>query len=126
MSRKATGGFFESRGRFYARVTTAPGKRPAVLLSVCTTAKQAEARALLLGELVGLLRASDKSEYIATLLEQGATLPDARLPELKATVEGIASGARKPKAKPLPSVTTCASSGSSGRAARWPRRTPTT
>lgn len=106
--RETNGGVFESRGKLYMRVTVAPQTRPAVQLPNITDRKKAKARAQEVNALAQMLRESNKTEYMKTLLEQGATLPDERMGELRAMIESLASGLRRPKAKVLPHVTTFA------------------
>ncbi len=103
--RTATGGVFESRGKLYARVTIAPGQRDAVQLVGFTDRAKAEARAKLMNELVEILRENGKTQYIDEVLTHGATLPEERMPELRARVEA-AGTKRRAKPSALPSVTT--------------------
>ncbi len=95
-------GVFESRGKLYMRVTIAPSKRPAVQLVGFDDRTKAEERGLEVNALAQLLRDADKHEHLPTLLEQGGTLPEERMPELRAIVEGIVAGVHRPKHKPLP------------------------
>ena len=73
--RKASGGAYEKRGKFYARVTVAANDRTPIALPWATNLEAAQARAHVLQGWVSLLRqAGDKtvSEWLEKVLELGA------------------------------------------------------
>jgi integrase len=90
--RDATGGAFQSRGKFYARVTIAPQKQSAVLLPWCTTLDDAKGRGHALQPLVNQLRQAGEDTWIAKVLEVGATADAAKLAALGQHVAGIVAG----------------------------------
>jgi integrase len=59
MPRKPTGAVYESRGRWFASVTIAKGKRQSVLLATCADELAAHARCEILAGLAAKLRAAD-------------------------------------------------------------------
>jgi hypothetical protein len=92
LKRKATGGAFESRGRFYCRVTVGPQRRRAVLLPWCTCLRDAEARARALQALVQDLRRAGQQGFVDATLENGAKYDETDLAELVRSVAGIVKG----------------------------------
>src|SRR5689334_7445257 len=64
MPSDAKGNVFQSRGRFFGRVSLGKGKRKAVLLPTCATQEQAEARAGFVADLVRQLRQAGKAEIV--------------------------------------------------------------
>jgi len=90
--RKSAGGAFESRGRFFARLTVAPQKRTAVLLPWCTCLPDAVKRATALQSLVNALRAAGQDTFITNVVEHGGELDEVALAELQRSVAGIVKG----------------------------------
>jgi hypothetical protein len=92
--RHAEGGAYSSRGRWYARVTTAPNKREGVLLPWARPEDEAPAhdRARALQGMVSRLRAAGEQSWIEKVLELGGPADAAKLAELETAVEGIVAG----------------------------------
>ncbi len=90
--RESKGFAYESRGKFYARVTIAPQKRNEMALSWCTSLGAARARAHVLQALVNRLREAGEDSWIAKVLEIGAPADEAKLAELSGYVDEIVKG----------------------------------
>jgi integrase len=90
--RDAKGGAYEKRGRFFARVTVAPQKRPAVLLSWCTDLGHARTRAHALQAMVTDLRLAGELTWIEKVLEVGAPADATELASLERWVAAIVEG----------------------------------
>lgn len=89
----ASNGFaYESRGRFYARVTVAPQDREDVSLPWCTALDAANERAHVLQALVNQLRLAGEETWIDKVLEIGAPADEAKLAELSSYVDEIVRG----------------------------------
>ena len=73
--RKAEGSGYESHGRFYMRVTIAPGKRPPVRLPWCQDLEAAKARGRAVQALVNLLRRAGEDSWIPRTLTGRRDLP---------------------------------------------------
>jgi hypothetical protein len=87
--RESKGFAYESRGRFYARITVAPQRRREVALSSCASLDVAQGRAHALQGLVNRLREAGEQSWIDKVLEHGAPADAARLAELEDVVAGI-------------------------------------
>ncbi len=70
MPRKLTGNAYEKRGKFYARITLGPKRRPAILLPTCATQEEADTRAELLSGLAGKLRKAGQIEQAPDILNR--------------------------------------------------------
>ncbi len=103
MAREATGGAFESRGKLYARVTVAPKKRAAVLVSACTTLEHAQRRAQELQGLVDKLRAAGHERGIAKTLDTAAPLDDDGVRKLSRLIDRVVDG-KEPAPWELPAL----------------------
>lgn len=101
MPRQAHGGAFQSRGRFYMRVTVAPNERPAKLLPWAASLEQAHARAVATQALVTRLRAGEQTDFIEKLVESAAKADDAKMAALSRAVDGIVGGTLEKKPEPL-------------------------
>jgi integrase len=101
MPGEAKGNVFQSRGRFFGRVSLGKGKRKAVLLATCATPKEAEARAAVMAELIAKLRGAGQDAFLENTAKQAAELPDAELPRLKKLVDRMCQGLERPEASRL-------------------------
>jgi len=90
--RPSNGFAYESRGRFYARVTVASGRRQELSLPWCTSLDAARSRAHSLQSLVNRLREAGEDTWIEKVLEIGAPADDGRLAELTGYVDEIVRG----------------------------------
>ena len=90
--REATGGAYESRGKFYARVTMAAQDRRGVLLPWCATLDAAKVRAVALQGMVNLLRQASQAEWIEKVIEIGGPADVEKLSALERHVAGIVEG----------------------------------
>lgn len=104
MPRVAQGGAFESRGKLFARVTVAPKKRRAVLLTSCATLEQATRHAQQIQDLVGRLRESGHARGIEKTLAKAAKLDAEGLRKLARLVDRIATG-KEPAPWDQPAIT---------------------
>jgi integrase len=96
--RESTGGAYESRGKFFARVTVAPQKREGVLLPWCTSLDAAKARAVPLQTMVNLLREAGQETWIVKVIELGGPATPEDLAALEGHVADIVKGKIVPKA----------------------------
>ena len=78
-TRAPKGGAFESRDRFFARVTVDTGKRTSVALPWATSLDAARERACILQGLTTALRAAGEHEWLDRVLEVGARADEAKL-----------------------------------------------
>ncbi len=85
-ARIPTGSAFESKGRFYAKVTTATKVRPALALPWCNTLPDAFERAHVLQGLINDLHAAGQSYLVDTVVAKGGTADAAMLAELRSLV----------------------------------------
>ena len=90
--RESKGSAFESRGRFFMRVTVAPQKRSAELLPWCTSLAAAKERAGAVQGLVNRLRAASELDFVEKVVELGAAADEATLVSLGEKVTTIAGG----------------------------------
>lgn len=102
MSNESTGGAYERRGKWFARVAVSSTDRRSKLLPGITSREAAVARAAAINGLVRQLRDAGRVEYIEKVIEQAAAASAAELAELAGIVAGICAGTEKPKAKALP------------------------
>ena len=93
--RDSRGGAYESRGKFYMRVTTGPQKRDAKLLPWCTSLPDALARANATQALVARLRVVDHGDFVENLVKSAATADDEKMAALEKAVAGIEAGVVK-------------------------------
>ena len=91
--RDAHGGAFESRGRFYMRVTVAPQDRRAKHLPWCTCLADAQARANEVQALVSRLRACGQTDFVEKLVDAAAAADTEKMSALSRAVDGITAGA---------------------------------
>ena len=91
--RASQGGAFESRGKFFARVTTAPQTREAILLPWCTELDAAKARAGAMQALVNRLRAAGKTDLVDGVLKSAAKADAEAMAALGRAVDGYVGGA---------------------------------
>jgi integrase len=90
---RASKGFaYESRGRFYARITVAAQTREEVSLPWCTLLDAARSRAHALQSLVNRLREAGEGSWIEKVLELGAPADEIKLAELSGYVDEIVKG----------------------------------
>lgn len=90
--RSSRGGAYESRGKFFARVTAAPQKRLSVLLPWATTLDAADARAVEIQTLVNRLRAAEQFDFIDKVIESAGTADAEKMAALERAVAGIVGG----------------------------------
>ncbi len=90
--RASEGGAFESRGRFFMRVTIAPGNRPAKLVPWATSLEQADERAKAVQALVNRLRESEQTDFIENLMKSAAMADAEKMAALARAVDGIVGG----------------------------------
>lgn len=92
--RRAEGGAYPSRGKWYARVTVAPNKREGVLLPWARPEDEAPAqdRGRALQAMVSRLREAGEESWIGKVLELGGPADAAKLAELESAVDGIVAG----------------------------------
>jgi hypothetical protein len=90
--RESKGFAYESRRKFYARVTIAPQSRQEVALPWCAALDAARERAHVLQSLVNRLREAGEESWIEKVLEVGACADEAKLAELGTAVAGIVEG----------------------------------
>ena len=91
-STSTTGGAYERRGAFYIRISVAPQKRIAERARLATSLEEATERARVIQGLVNRLRAAGKVDFIARLVELGASADGPKLAELGRVVDGLLSG----------------------------------
>jgi len=96
MPRAATGGAFESRGKLFARVTVARGKRKAVLVASCRTLGEADARARQIQELVDRLLETGHARGIDSTVTTAATQDAEGMKKLVRVVERVIAGKEPP------------------------------
>ena len=103
--RDSQGGAYESRGRYYARVTVAAQDRRGALLPWCTSLDVALVRARAIQVLVSRVRASSHGadlDFIVRLLERSAAADEEMLAAIGRQVDALLIGekvlAPKPKA----------------------------
>ena len=89
-TREPTGSAFESRGTFFIRITTAPKTRVPKVAPWCTSLDDAHARATAVQKLVNRLRAVAATEFIAGLVDAGATADAEKMAALERFVDGVA------------------------------------
>jgi site-specific recombinase XerC len=87
-----TGSAFESRGRFYAKITPAPKDRQALPLPWCTSLPDALARAQVLQAMINDLHAASQVYLIETVVTKGGAADAVLLVDLQALVEGATAG----------------------------------
>src|SRR5262245_54649586 len=102
MPRTAHGGAFESRCKFYMRVTVAPGDRPAKLLPWATSLEQAQARSVATQALVNRLRDAGQTDFIGDLVKSATRADEEKMAALVRAVDGILGGTVEKKPEPLP------------------------
>ncbi len=90
--RESKGFAYESRGKFYARVTVAPQEREEVALPWCVSLDVARERAHALQALVNRLREAGEDSWIEQVIKIGAVADPPKLVELESTVAGIVAG----------------------------------
>jgi integrase len=90
--RQATGGAFEHRGRYFLRVTIAPGKRAAVALPWASSREAALERACVVQGLVDRLREAGHTDLVPKVIEAAAAEDLARLEAIVRAVDGLLSG----------------------------------
>lgn len=88
MARATTGTVFESRGKWYARVSLGEGKRPSFPLPWCSSARQAGERLKVLAQIARDLRGSDAASIAEQVLADAANATTK--PELAKVVELVA------------------------------------
>ncbi len=96
MPRQATGGAFESRGKFFARVTIAPKQRKAVLVTTCKSLGEAETRAEQIQDLVDRLRETGHERGIDTILTTAAIQDAEGMRKIARIVERVIAGKEPP------------------------------
>ena len=108
--RDSQGGAYESRGRYYARVTVAAQDRRGALLPWCTSLDVALVRARAIQVLVSRVRASSHGadlDFIVRLLERSAAADEEMLAAIGRQVDALLVGEKvlAPKAKASDVVT---------------------
>jgi integrase len=88
--RESQGGAYESRGKFYARVTVAPQDRRSALLPWCASLDAAQARANVVQAWVNRLRLAGQTDFIEKIVELGAKADEETLAVLAGKVDAIA------------------------------------
>ncbi len=92
--REAKGGAYESRGKFYMRVTVGPQQRRSELLPWCTTLDAAQERANVIQGFVARLRVAGQLDFIEKVIQIGAKAPDvATLADVASNVDALAGNA---------------------------------
>ncbi len=89
MARATTGTVFESRGKWYARVSLGGGKRPAYCLPWCSSERDATARLAILAKMARDLRSAPDAAGIAERVLTDAASATTK-PELAKVVELVA------------------------------------
>jgi hypothetical protein len=105
MPKESSGNVYQARGKWYARIRVAPGDRRLVPLPTCTSEEQADARKVLLLELVGRMR--DKSiatETIARAVKLAGERDGDDLRDVIATVDALCAGRLRPRTASLTST----------------------
>ncbi len=87
--RDSAGGAYESRGRFFIRVTVAPQKRPSKMLPWCTSLADAVERAHVVQAHVNRLRSAGQFDFIDKVVEIGAEADAETLTALARKVDAI-------------------------------------
>jgi integrase len=107
MPRKATGNVYESRGRWYARITLDKGNRPSIPLPTCADETAAEKRGAVLADLARRLRAERVPLAVAReLVERAGKAEQGKaLDKVLAAATAICSGEARPKVDPSKPVT---------------------
>lgn len=107
MPRKATGNVYESRGRWYARITLAKGERPSIPLPTCADERAAEARGAVLADLAARLRRESVPLGTARELVEraGKAAQGKALDKVLSAAAAICSRDARPKADPSKPVT---------------------
>lgn len=93
---KNAGNVYQSRGKWFARVSVG-GKQKSKLLPLATDEASALARAAVLASLVAMLREAEQTEYVETTIKKAAAATDAQLARIVETVHGICAGVLVPK-----------------------------
>ncbi|CAN5519654.1 hypothetical protein BH09MYX1_BH09MYX1_00990 [soil metagenome] len=96
---QARGNVYESRGRFFARISLGAGKRKTKLLSTCADEMTAEKRGQAIAAFVLKLRAAGQADMLERIVDVAAAADDAKLAELDVIVDGIIAGTEKAKPK---------------------------
>lgn len=91
----AKGTTYQRAGKWFARVTIGPGKRPEFYLPTATTEEAARERTAVLAGLAALLRPKASAEQVKALLERAATANGRGVQAVRAAAEAIASGKAK-------------------------------
>jgi integrase len=94
MPRRATGNAVRYGDKWYARIATAPKKRPAIHLATCgpNDSELARERAALMADLVRELRRAKRDDFVPTTLKKLATLSGTRLTSFVKLARGYAAG----------------------------------
>jgi len=102
MPRKATGNVYQSRGRWYARITLRPGTRANIALPTCTTEAEAHARLAILADLTAKLRGVEhvSSQVLRGLLERAGAREGKALDDVLRAADMVASGQAAPRSAP--------------------------
>jgi integrase len=90
--RQSTGGAYESRGKFYMRVTVAAQRRASELLPWCMTLADAHARANTVQSWVNRLRAAGQGEFVETIVEFAAKADDEKMAEYASQDDALVGG----------------------------------
>jgi integrase len=98
MGRAAGGTVLERGERFYVQLTLSKDNRQAFLLATCSTPDQADARAIVVAELVRQLRAHGYDALVEKTAAAAASATDERLKIIKRQVAGTISGEETPQA----------------------------
>lgn len=92
-SNTSRGGAYERRGAFFIRITVAPQKRVAEHAKLARSLDEATEQARVVQSLVNRLRDAGKPDFVARLVEIGASADAAKLAELGRFVDGVVGGA---------------------------------
>src|SRR5258708_39606012 len=96
MPRRAEGGAFESRGKFFARVMLAPKQRKAVHVPACSTLEEAGARAREIQAMVDRLRESGHARGIEKTMATAAKFDSDGMRKLRKLVSRVVEGKEPP------------------------------
>lgn len=101
MPARATGNVYESRGRWYVSITTAPKKRKSWALPTCSTEEEARARAAILADAARRLRRAGRSDVLVQILDDLAAHSGERLAATQRIVEGLLEGVEERDTVPV-------------------------
>src|SRR5581483_5148248 len=95
----ASGNWYESRGRYFVRISLGSGKRVSRCMQTVTSEAQAEQLSSTIASWIVRLRNANHSDvvWLTKVIEQGATGKAETIAELSKIVDGLCAGIEKLK-----------------------------